>query len=65
MIYSYYVSVKKKYPVTGHFNPRACVRTFFKAIWGMLSVLFVVVGVITRVYLQPQNLQHVQLYGLW
>lgn len=55
MIYSYYVSVKKKYPVTGHFNPRACVRTFFKAIWGMLSVLFVVVGVITGVFTTTES----------
>lgn len=55
MIYSYYVSVKKNYPVTGRFNPRACVRTFFKAIWGMLSVLFVVVGVITGVFTTTES----------
>ena len=55
MVYSYYVSVKKNYPVTGHFNPKACVRTFFKAIWGMLSVLFVVVGVIAGIFTTTES----------
>lgn len=55
MIYSYYVSVKMNYPVTGKFCLKACIRSFFKAIWGMLSVLFVVVGVITGVFTTTES----------
>lgn len=55
MIYSYFVSVKKNYPVTGRFDLKACIRAFFKAIWGMLSVLFVVVGVIAGVFTTTES----------
>lgn len=55
MIYSYFVSVKKNYPVTGRFDLKACIHAFFKAIWGMLSVLFVVVGVIAGVFTTTES----------
>lgn len=44
MIYSYYYSKKMNIPVTGKFNLKNCIKAFFKAIWGMLAVMFVVVG---------------------
>ena len=43
MIYSYYYSKKMNIPVTGKFNLKNCIKAFFKAIWGMLAVMFVVV----------------------
>ena len=55
MIYSYYVSVKKNYPVTGRFDLKACTHSFLKAIWGMLSVLFVVVGVIAGIFTTTES----------
>ncbi|MCB7321009.1 TRAP transporter large permease [Lacrimispora sp. 210928-DFI.3.58] len=55
MIYSYYISVKKNYPVTGRFDLKACIRAFFRAIWGMLSVLIVVVGVIAGVFTTTES----------
>ncbi|MDY4530646.1 MAG: TRAP transporter large permease [Enterocloster aldenensis] len=55
MVYSYYVSVKMNYPVTGRFDLRACLRAFSRAVWGMLSVLFVVVGVITGVFTTTES----------
>ena len=50
MIYSYYYSKKMNIPVTGKFNLKNCIKAFFKAIWGMLAVMFVVVGVIAGVF---------------
>ncbi|MBQ9720955.1 MAG: TRAP transporter large permease, partial [Oscillospiraceae bacterium] len=55
MIYSYYYSVKHNIPVTGRFSPLALGRSFLKAIWGMLAVLFVVVGVIAGVFTTTES----------
>ncbi len=55
MIYSYFYSVKHDIPVTGKFNLWACIRSFGRAIWGMLSVLFVVVGVIAGVFTTTES----------
>lgn len=55
MIYSYYVSVKRNYPVTGRFNLRACLKAFGSAIWGMLAVLFVVIGVIAGIFTTTES----------
>lgn len=55
MIYSYYYSVKMNIPVTGRFSIKGCARSFVKAIWGMLAVLFVVVGVIAGVFTTTES----------
>lgn len=55
MVYSYYISVKKNYPVTGRFDLKACIHAFFHAIWGMLSVMIVVVGVIAGVFTTTES----------
>lgn len=55
MVYSYYYSVKHNIPVTGRFSPRALGSSFLKAIWGMLAVLFVVVGVIAGVFTTTES----------
>lgn len=55
MVYSYYYSKKNNIPVTGHFSIRNCGRAFLKAIWGLLAVLIVVVGVIAGVFTTTES----------
>ena len=55
MVYSYYYSKKHDIPVTGRFDIVKCARSFLRAIWGMLSVLFVVVGVIAGVFTTTES----------
>lgn len=55
MVYSYYYSKKMNIPVTGKFNLKACIKAFFHAIWGMLAVMFVVVGVIAGVFTTTES----------
>ncbi len=55
MIYSAYYSKKENIPVTAKFSPRRCGIAFFKSIWGMLSVLIVVVGVIAGVFTTTES----------
>ena len=55
MVYSYYYSKKHHIPVTGHFSLKGCGRAFLKAIWGLLAVLIVVVGVIAGVFTTTES----------
>ena len=55
MIYSYYYSKKNNIPVTGKFNLVACIKSFGRAIWGMMAVLFVVVGVIAGIFTTTES----------
>lgn len=55
MIYSYYYSVKHNIPTTGKFDPIACIKSFCRSIWGMMAVLFVVVGVIAGVFTTTES----------
>ncbi|MDD3251575.1 MAG: TRAP transporter large permease [Lachnospiraceae bacterium] len=55
MIYSYYYSKKTNVPVTGRFSIKACAKAFVHAIWGMIAVLFVVVGVISGIFTTTES----------
>ena len=55
MVYSYYYSKKMNIPVTGKFNLIACIKSLGRAIWGLLAVLIVVVGVITGVFTTTES----------
>ncbi len=55
MIYSYFYSKKHNIPVTGKFNPIGCAKAFMRSIWGMMAVLFVVVGVIAGVFTTTES----------
>lgn len=46
MIYSYIVSVKRKYPVGSAFSIKRLLHELANSIWGLLTVLIVVVGVL-------------------
>lgn len=49
MIYSYVVSKKNNYPVGKKFDIKICVKSFIEAIWGLLSIIIVVIGVTTGI----------------
>jgi tripartite ATP-independent transporter DctM subunit len=55
MVYSVYYSKKMNIPTTGRFNLKNCIKSFGKAIWGMMAVLFVVVGVIAGVFTTTES----------
>lgn len=55
MIYSFYYSRKHDIPVAGKFSLKRLGNTFIHAIWGMLSVLIVVVGVIAGIFTTTES----------
>ena len=50
MIYSYFVSRFKDYPKGAPFNLKYAVRTTYDAMWGLVTVLIVVVGVVGGIF---------------
>lgn len=55
MIYSYYVSVKRNYPISTSFSMKHVCRSFKSAIWGLITVLIVVVGVVAGVFTATES----------
>lgn len=55
MIYSAYYAKKHNIPTTGRFDLVACIKSFCKAIWGMMAVLFVVVGVCAGIFTTTES----------
>ena len=55
MIYSAYYARKMNIPTTGRFSPMGTLKALGKAIWGMLAVLIVVVGVIAGVFTTTES----------
>lgn len=55
MVYSYYYSKKNNIPTTGKFNLINCIKSLGRAIWGMMAVLFVVVGVIAGIFTTTES----------
>lgn len=55
MIYSAYYARKMNIPTTGRFSPIGTLKALGKAVWGMLAVLIVVVGVIAGVFTTTES----------
>jgi tripartite ATP-independent transporter DctM subunit len=55
MIYSYIVSVVRKYPVGEKFSFRNLVKNFWSAILGLGTVLIVVIGVIAGIFTATES----------
>lgn len=55
MIYSYYYAKKENIPVTGRFSPKALGKSFVHAVWGLITVLIVVVGVIAGIFTTTES----------
>ena len=49
MIYSYVISKKENYPIGSKFDGKVCLKSFVDAIWGLLSIIIVIVGVTTGI----------------
>ena len=55
MVYSAWYARKNQIPTTGRFSPLGTLKALGKAIWGMLAVLIVVVGVIAGVFTTTES----------
>lgn len=55
MAYSYYVSKKKNYPVSGRFVARQAIKALGHAIWGLMAILIVVVGVCMGIFTTTES----------
>ena len=64
MIYSFYLSVKRKYPKGEPFSLKTLWEATKKSIWGLGTVLIVVVGVICGVFTATESAAIACLYAL-
>jgi len=55
MIYSYIVSVKKQYPKDKSFSIKEFLLSLKEAVWGMVTVLIVVVGVVGGIFTATES----------
>lgn len=55
MVYSYILSVKRHYPKGTPFSLRHIYHTFIDSIWGLLTVLIVVFGVVSGVFTATES----------
>lgn len=55
MIYSYYISVKRNYPKGTPFNVKHLLKTAGSAVWGMFTVMIVVVGVVAGIFTATES----------
>lgn len=64
MVYSYYVSKKKNYPVSNSFSIKRAVKALGKSIWGLAAVLIVVVGVVAGVFTTTESASAAVVWSL-
>lgn len=50
MVFTYFVSIKRNYPKGEKFCLKALYKSFKETIWGLFTVLIVVVGVVTGIF---------------
>ncbi|GHV82719.1 membrane protein [Spirochaetia bacterium] len=55
MIYSYYVAVKKNYPVGDKFSFKVLWKTFVDALWGLGTIIIILGGVTTGVFTATES----------
>lgn len=55
MIFSYYMSVRHNYPVSEPFSIRRVWATFKDAIWGLLTIVIIMAGVISGVFTATES----------
>ena len=65
MIYSFYVSVKKNYPRGEAFNLRNFLKVGMDAVWGLFTVLIVVVGVVAGVFTATESAAVAVIWALF
>ncbi|MDR0582957.1 MAG: TRAP transporter large permease [Treponema sp.] len=55
MIYSYYVAVKKNYPVGDKFSFKILWKTFVDAAWGLGTIIIIIGGVTTGIFTATES----------
>ena len=55
MVYSYIMAVKRKYPKGQPFSIRHVLRTMVDSVWGLLTVLIVVMGVVSGIFTATES----------
>lgn len=55
ILYSVYYAKKNNIPTTGKFSLIRLIKSFGRSIWGMMAVLFVVVGVIAGIFTTTES----------
>ena len=50
MIYSYFMAIKHNYPKGSPFSIKNACRAFVNSLWGLCTILFVMVGVVTGLF---------------
>ncbi len=55
MVYSYILAVKRNYPKGSPFNIKYVLSTAKEAVWGLITVLIVVVGVVTGIFTATES----------
>jgi len=64
MIYSYYLSIKRNYPRGSKFSLKNLVRTLYHSIWGLGTILIVVLGVVTGCFTATESAAIACLYAI-
>lgn len=54
-VYSYWCSIKRKYPKGAPFSVKNVLTTLADSIWGLITVLIVVVGVVTGIFTATES----------
>ncbi len=65
MVYSFYVSVRKNYPKGDAFNLKNFLKVGMDAIWGLFTVLIVVVGVVAGVFTATESAAVAVIWALF
>lgn len=64
MVYSYVVSVKRNYPKGNGFSGKQALRAFIDGIWGTMTILIVVVGVVAGVFTATESAAIACIYSI-
>ncbi len=65
MIYSYYIARKYKYPVGDKFIAKRVGEAFLDALWGLFTVVIVVIGVVTGIITATESAAIATLWALF
>lgn len=64
MVYSFYLSIKRKYPMGEPFSLKTLAHALRQSIWGLGTVLIVVVGVVCGIFTATESAAIACLYAL-
>ncbi len=64
MIFSYVISMKRKYPKGDRFEFKVFLQQFVKSIWALLAILIVVVGVVMGMFTATESAAIAVIYSL-